>query len=372
MNGDNNDDDNEMSPSDFPSLGLVRRNSPFIKKAVSPTSVIDTLVTGYEKDKQLEEMNAQSLSLISNLTQDDMLPCGNLLDPQDDAPLPDFTSDILQNRNEFKLPEFDTNDEELDEELALLERDLSCVDSQAISTPSGTFRNHQVPPPPNDKHVLKDSPLSFLFDLPPTDPALRCLTYSLDAIAESRNDEAIKASPISSPSMYSLDNDSNRTQVYEEPLPFRHAQTCDETKRANTAVDTEYLNGVLATNSPKKSDDANKYPSCQRFSPSIKDQIRISLSEITERDVYCGQHEKDSVHSGNVKYRALVADNSPIYQTFASKERRKKTRMRNEIIEKVGGRFVLDLGDGYFCVLTRAKVNAKVSQALRDYKKGMA
>jgi hypothetical protein len=64
------------------------------------------------------------------------------------------------------------------------------------------------------------------------------------------------------------------------------------------------------------------------------------------------------------------ADNSPIYQSLAGKERRKKTKMRDFIIQQVAGRFVGldDASIGRFYVLTRTKVNAKVSQALRDKK----
>jgi hypothetical protein len=110
------------------------------------------------------------------------------------------------------------------------------------------------------------------------------------------------------------------------------------------------------------------HTSSYRFSSS--NPVYIFNDEITNQDVYCGQHEKDSVHPGNVAYRSLVADSSPSYQSLTSKERRKKTKMRDFIIQQVAGRFVRldDAGIGRFYVLTRTKVNVKVSQALRDKK----
>ena len=142
---------------------------------------------------------------------------------------------------------------------------------------------------------------------------------------------------------------------------------------AEETTDSDVNGGWDKTNACKKGDDTvieAKHSSTCRFSPPDSDPIYITFNEVTYKDVFVGQHERGSSHPGNVKYRKLVADNSPTYQKYLSKERRNKTKMRDDIILKIAGRFLdRDVASGLFCVLTREKVNAKVSQALRDGKK---
>lgn len=94
----------------------------------------------------------------------------------------------------------------------------------------------------------------------------------------------------------------------------------------------------------------------------------IPKNDITHNDVYCGQEAANSDHPGNLKYRAMIADNKATYLEWGE-QHGEKTKIRNKIVNEMldgGSRFIRKNTRE---LLTLKEVETKVSQSLREKEK---
>ena len=91
-----------------------------------------------------------------------------------------------------------------------------------------------------------------------------------------------------------------------------------------------------------------------------------------QHDVICGRDKFCQAHSGNQRFRVMIAMNREQYQTARSRD--DKTRIATEVIgliqsSRPGGRFLKqDAPTGLWCIVTDEYARAKVCHALRSAK----
>ena len=111
-----------------------------------------------------------------------------------------------------------------------------------------------------------------------------------------------------------------------------------------------------------------------RFSPSLKKLIYIQSIDITNDDVYCGREYRGSRHPGNITYRCITGNQrtKAEYKSFCNHHGR-KTKMSNSLLENKfkGSRFIR-MDNGRYVLLTKKEARKKISQSLRENKKGDA
>lgn len=415
------DYDEELKPCDFPSShGFEARTHLHEKDTVSPTGIIDAFVPSFMQDHSLSDSDIDQSSLL-NIGNETYLHFANH-ETEDTAFLPDFTSDIDPSHDDYNLPTFgrftaSTSDdayvnELLGRQLAVPNSTLADASSMThlgmvvSSTPTDSHHDSQEPPHRNHMSLFNDDTLLPHFDLQPSDPVLRHLDFGsgtssspantptseasgdslADTFQEGADMETTSAfqrtfgkageSPLSSPSSSSSssidgteeshDCNAAKAASLQESEDSRESDSALAVAENPTNLEVNVSSTLLKSNGATAKGKQQQQP-YQRFSRSTSDPIFLSLDQVKDQDVFSGKHERGSTHPGNIKYRGLVAAKSPVYRTFASSERKKKTKMRDDIIQKVGGRFVDSNGaNGLFQVLTRKKVDSKVSQALRD------
>lgn len=114
-----------------------------------------------------------------------------------------------------------------------------------------------------------------------------------------------------------------------------------------------------------------KFMTHQQAKRSSKSEIHlISEEEITDKDVICERGGKSNRHAGTKRYRGMIEQYKPEYQSLAAKIA--KTNLSRSIIAQIqnsGGRFLKkdDASRNYY-VLSTVETTKKVSQALREKK----
>jgi hypothetical protein len=103
---------------------------------------------------------------------------------------------------------------------------------------------------------------------------------------------------------------------------------------------------------------------------SLKSTTLKYIENIGVNDILCGRGGRSNHHSGNKRYRLVVARMKYMYQQCAAKTM--KTDLSRAIVNhcsSYGARFVkLDETNGKYYVLSNAEARKKTSQALRESK----
>jgi hypothetical protein len=103
---------------------------------------------------------------------------------------------------------------------------------------------------------------------------------------------------------------------------------------------------------------------------TVVENSTVEIKDIREWDILSGRGGKSNHHSGNKRFRQVVAEMKAKYKTTDTKT--DKTALSKAIVEYVngyGGRFLKkDAGQSDYRVMTKAEARKKTSQALRETK----
>lgn len=180
-----------------------------------------------------------------------------------------------------------------------------------------------------------------------------------------------RTSPVSYPF---LDVDDQPVVVTPESLDNTNASALDEETIETLSLPAASVEDARRSVSAA-SHDSHLNPSnnlTPRFSPNDDSRIYIQVRDIRKLDIYCGRDKRgaSSFHSGNAKYLDIIKSNRTYYRALGSKHGQ-KTIFRNHLVDKViNGRFIGKDDDGQYYLLTKEKARSKVSQSLRENKKG--
>ena len=126
-----------------------------------------------------------------------------------------------------------------------------------------------------------------------------------------------------------------------------------------------------ASISLESTDSASNYENLESsYDENEESYTKTYVDDINAEDILCGRGGRSNHHSGNKRYRLVVAKMKYMYQKCEAKTM--KTDLSRAIVKhcsSYGARFLkLDESNGRYYILSRGEARKKTSQALREAK----